>query len=59
MANLVTADRAEADKGGPYELLACKRGSTSDMAILNKSGKSCTIVEAKRPTVEIKKVMVT
>jgi hypothetical protein len=37
-ANLVTADRAEADRGGLQELLECKRGSTSGIAILNKSG---------------------
>jgi hypothetical protein len=38
--SLMKADGAEADKGGPQELLFCRIGPTTSMTILNKSGKA-------------------
>jgi hypothetical protein len=35
----VMADGAEADRGGPQELVLHMKGPTSGTAILNKSGK--------------------
>jgi hypothetical protein len=39
-ADLMTVECAEADLGGSEELLSCERGTTSGVAILNKSGKT-------------------
>ncbi len=39
MADLMTANGVEADRGGPHKLLTCGRGPTNGMVILNKSGK--------------------
>ncbi len=50
-ADLMTADGAKVDRGGPQELLSCRRGPTSSLGILNKLGKKRKSVETNIPAV--------